>query len=210
MPLPIGRGLIPLVWNSIPKLIFSFKHCICFRYTMIIDNRVPFNANLYLLPFAIVVGICFVLMVVFMVCCIWIHLWKISCFWNQLQDIVRRKKTSAEVIFTFATYPLQIAKWIRDIRKRRKSRLSKEHLKKIPIKKFKKGDPYDVCAICLDDYEEGEKLRVLPCAHGKYSFLWYLRQGVFFSAYWRISAFFTPIFDPPEIRPNLGRKQTNI
>ena len=32
-------------------------------------------------------------------------------------------------------------------------RLSTKQLSKIPTKKFKKGDAYEVCAICLEDYE---------------------------------------------------------
>lgn len=63
-------------------------------------------------------------------------------------------------------YNMKVVKCLRDRRRARRHRLSSSSLKKIPTCKFTKGDPYDTCAICLDDYVEGDKLRVLPCAHG--------------------------------------------
>lgn len=47
--------------------------------------------------------------------------------------------------------------------------LSRWKLKRLPLHTFKKGDLYESCAICLEEYDEGEKLRILPCAHAFHS-----------------------------------------
>lgn len=62
----------------------------------------------------------------------------------------------------------QVCRWCQAIRRKRRSRVSKSQLKKIPINNYQKGDQYDTCAICLEEYEEGEKLRLLPCKHSEY------------------------------------------
>ncbi|KAG0421713.1 hypothetical protein HPB47_002409 [Ixodes persulcatus] len=56
-------------------------------------------------------------------------------------------------------------RYFRDWRRKRRSRLSRRHLRKLPVTKFKKGAPYETCAICIEDFVEGDKLRTLPCSH---------------------------------------------
>ncbi|XP_040569750.1 E3 ubiquitin-protein ligase RNF13-like [Lepeophtheirus salmonis] len=85
----------------------------------------PFDLNVYLLPFAIVIGICFLLML-------------------------------GIVIF----------KCVQDHRRNRRHRLPKSALKNLPIIRYnEESSPYDTCCICLDDYINNDKLRILPCDH---------------------------------------------
>ncbi|KAI6191793.1 E3 ubiquitin-protein ligase RNF13 [Aphelenchoides bicaudatus] len=72
------------------------------------------------------------------------------------------------VIVGFCFIILFISLVIRLCRERRrlaKKRLSRSNLKKIPVRKYKKGENQETCAICLDDFVENEKVRVLPCSH---------------------------------------------
>ncbi|PAV70097.1 hypothetical protein WR25_09670 [Diploscapter pachys] len=72
------------------------------------------------------------------------------------------------VLVGFCSLVLLVSLIFRLFRERRKimrKRLSKRNLKKIPTKKYKKGDQPETCAICLEDYSDGEKVRVLPCRH---------------------------------------------
>uniref|UniRef100_A0A182JJX9 Uncharacterized protein n=1 Tax=Anopheles atroparvus TaxID=41427 RepID=A0A182JJX9_ANOAO len=94
-------------------------------YALVITDDIPFNiSNNLIIPFAIVVGLCFIIMVLFMI---------IRC--------------------------------IRERRRTLRNRLPARLLKRIGIVKFAKGMQFDTCAICLDDFVENERLRVLPCRH---------------------------------------------
>lgn len=65
----------------------------------------------------------------------------------------------------FVQFGFMIARCVRERRRVMRYRLPTSSLKKLESRKFTKNEIYDTCAICLDDYEEGDRLRILPCRH---------------------------------------------
>ena len=50
--------------------------------------------------------------------------------------------------------------------------LSRAAVRKLPTRKFKRGEINDfseTCAVCLEDFQENDKLRVLPCDHANHT-----------------------------------------
>ncbi|KAI0979990.1 hypothetical protein GJ496_007766 [Pomphorhynchus laevis] len=58
-----------------------------------------------------------------------------------------------------------ILRFIARYRRERANRLPRSALKHIPVKRYTKADGYETCVICLDDYTEGVKIRILFCGH---------------------------------------------
>lgn len=73
----------------------------------------------------------------------------------------------ALVVIVFLTMiVMTIVRWVRHRNRVARERLPHRELHNLPIVKY---DPdtcrYETCSICLEDYELGERLRVLPCMH---------------------------------------------
>lgn len=105
-------------------LIAKYLYSVNQRATVTLTPYYTLPWHMYIIPFLIVISICFLLMFIFLV-----------------------------------------IKKVRRYQRRRRARLPTSKLKKLKVIIYTESDNYDMCAICLDDFEEGDKLRILPCNH---------------------------------------------
>lgn len=70
---------------------------------------------------------------------------------------------AAVLIFFLVIYAC--SKLVSQYKHYRKTYLTRRRLKKLPKKKWSKESGYETCAICIEDYETNDLLRILPCNH---------------------------------------------
>lgn len=61
-----------------------------------------------------------------------------------------------------------VVDYIETRRLNRRRRLPSSQLKRIPVQQWSSAIPQDMCTICLENYVDLDKVRVLPCSHGTY------------------------------------------
>ena len=103
-----------------------------------------------LIPFVCVVSICFIIAI-----SIFVSFFDFEFFSSKVLTF-----------YQLSLISIKIVKLALHCHKIRKNRFPRSALKKIPTKKYQKTDKYDTCPICLNEYEEGVKIRILPCEHG--------------------------------------------
>lgn len=83
--------------------------------------------------------------------------------WYYLTPFAVVIAVGALLIISYLVFQLMMC--IMERRKAQRHRLPKKFLKRLTLQKYEKGIYYDICAICLEHYIEGEKIRILPCNH---------------------------------------------